>query len=178
MKIIGYKIPDNLRYDFSQPRGVLINGEIKNYINMKNWEKVICVGDVVSSYCLKANRLPDFIIIDGKTRRTEGGLKLEDIDKIKQHYEIIKVLNPAGIIGMDSYEIICKIVNENNKKIIFVNGEEDMLTMPCLSCAPLNSLIIYGIPNKGAALVNLSIYIKRDLQQKPLSLKPTIFDFQ
>ncbi|MGC8573683.1 MAG: hypothetical protein C0171_04510 [Caldisphaera sp.] len=170
MKLIGLSIPQKVRFDFSQPRGKLVYGELSQYIDSHDWKKIICVGDVVTYYCLKAKRKPDIIIIDGKTLRSKEGFSLNS-NELEQ-YSFINIKNPAGLLTYDNLDILCKMANENIKILIYVDGEEDILAMPILSCAPDNSLVIYGIPNKGAALVNISKYIRRELQNKILSLKP------
>jgi len=172
MKLLGLTIPQKVRFDFSQPRGKLVYGELSQYIDSYNWKKVACVGDVVTYYCFKANRKPDIIIIDGKTLRNKEVFSLNS--ELINQYTFINVKNPAGILIYDNLDNLCKILNDSKKTIIYVNGEEDILALPILSCAPDNSLIIYGIPNKGAALVHMSKFIRRELQNKILSLKPDL----
>ncbi|MCE4623967.1 MAG: GTP-dependent dephospho-CoA kinase family protein [Caldisphaeraceae archaeon] len=174
MKIYGLKVPKKYRYDFSQPRGILVKGEIKEIIDRREWNKIICVGDIVSFYCLKAKRKPDIIILDGKTLRKNIELRLDT--KIIKRYKRLDIVNPPGVINVESFKEICETVKNDSKRIVFVNGEEDMLALPCMACAPIGSLVVYGIPDKGAALVNVSLYIKRDLQQRVLVLNPIIMN--
>ncbi|AFZ70190.1 hypothetical protein Calag_0421 [Caldisphaera lagunensis DSM 15908] len=175
MKFVGLTLPENVRYDFSQPRGRVISGELKSYIESREWNFVICVGDVVTYYCLKANRKPDIIIIDGKTLRSKEGFSF---DSNPIDYNLIKIKNPPGMLTYDNIDLLCNILKSKNKEkiLIYVDGEEDLLALPTLSCAQDNSLVIYGIPNKGAALVNVNNYIRRELQNKILVLKPGIIE--
>ncbi len=176
MKLIGLTLPEKFRYDFSQPRGMVVSGELSSYIESHEWNSVICIGDVVTYYCLKSNRKPDIIIIDGKTLRSKEGLSLQNSNL--EGYNTIKIKNPPGILTYDNLDLLCNMLKNKSKDktLIYVEGEEDLLALPVLSCAQDNSLVIYGIPNIGAALVNVNNYIRRELQNKILVLKPILFE--
>jgi uncharacterized protein (UPF0218 family) len=38
---------------------------------------------------------------------------------------------------------------------IEVNGEEDLATIPCVTLAPLNTVIIYGMPEQGLVVARV-----------------------
>ena len=43
---------------------------------------------------------------------------------------------------------------------IVVDGEEDLATLPAILYAPLGSVVIYGQPNEGSVLVNVTSEMK------------------
>jgi hypothetical protein len=45
-----------------------------------------------------------------------------------------------------------------------VNGEEDLLVLPVCIHAPENSVILYGQPNKGLVLVQITAEIRNKAQ--------------
>ena len=45
-----------------------------------------------------------------------------------------------------------------------VNGEEDLLVLPVCIHAPENSVILYGQPNKGLVLVQITTEIRNKAQ--------------
>lgn len=172
--IISYYIPPELREDFSNPRGVLVAGSLKEFIELRQWTKVICLGDVVTAYCMEASRLPDVVAFDGKTQRAELKIVSEEDLKLKG-FRLVTAVNPPGGLSLSSIDAMCRAISESSKGervAIKVQGEEDMLTLATLSCAPANSLVIYGIPNRGAALVVVDTLISHELQTKLLRLRP------
>ena len=40
--------------------------------------------------------------------------------------------------------------------MILVDGEEDLLALPAIFLAPINSLVLYGQPNQGFVLVKIT----------------------
>ena len=47
---------------------------------------------------------------------------------------------------------------------ILVKGEEDLAALPAIAMAPLSSVIIYGLPDKGAVLVRVTESKKKEIQ--------------
>lgn len=171
--LISYVIPTPARIDFSSPRGVLVSGQLRRIVEMQDWVKVICLGDVVSAYCMESARLPDVIVFDGKTQRAESKFVKEDLLR-GMGFGLVEVSNPPGGLSVEAMETLCDAINSYNGRIaIKVNGEEDMLTLAALSCAPANSLIIYGIPNRGAAVVVTNTIISHEVQTRLLRLVPS-----
>ena len=44
----------------------------------------------------------------------------------------------------------------DEKTLILVDGEEDLFALPAIFLAPINSLVLYGQPNKGFVLVKVT----------------------
>ncbi|MCE4624741.1 MAG: DUF359 domain-containing protein [Desulfurococcales archaeon] len=169
----AYILPSALRFDFARPRGPVYSGDFTKHID-RSAPSVTCVGDVVSSYCSKG--LKDFsgallMVIDGKTRRTSR----IDHSFNREEGNIWRVRNPPGTITWFSARLICRLLQEpTGRHLILVDGEEDMLALPSISCTPLGGYVIFGIPLKGAAVVRVYPWILWDAQNRLLSLTPRV----
>ncbi|NHI93962.1 MAG: DUF359 domain-containing protein [Candidatus Lokiarchaeota archaeon] len=141
------KLTKELRTLLGKPLGLLIEGDsdrtvkiAKSNISTIKPPKIIAVGDIVSRNLLNAGIKIDMFIIDGKTLRTS-----------KEHLgftgeEIITINNPQGFIMTKVWSILEQALNSTKQIQINVNGEEDLLGLPAVILAPLNSLIFYGQP--------------------------------
>jgi len=156
------------RADFAQPRGALVRGDLSPFISERSWTKVICVGDVVASYCIKSGRPPDVVIVDGKTKRQQPAEL--DVEVKALGYDVIRIVNPPGGVTPEAIEHLCKILKESGRQLLLIEGEEDMLALPALMCAPVGSLVIYGIPDRGASLVVINRDVSREAQTRLLRL--------
>ena len=141
------KITKELRTVLGKPLGLLIEGApdraiqiAKSNISTIQPPKIICVGDIVSRNLLNAGVKVDIFIIDGKTLRTEK----EVIDHSGE--EIVTLNNPQGFIMGKIWEILEKALKSSKQFQINVKGEEDLLGLPAVVLAPLNSLVFYGQP--------------------------------
>ncbi len=47
---------------------------------------------------------------------------------------------------------------------IVINGEEDLAALPAIAMAPISSVIIYGLPDKGAVVVRVTEDKKKEIQ--------------
>jgi len=142
------KLTKETRDLFKTHIGKVIRGEIPYpYIEFKKSYKkefLISIGDVVTKNLIKIGMNPDVIIIDGKSMRT----KKEEF--IIEGYEEIKVKNPPGVIADELWDAIKKM---RSKQKIFIEGEEDLASLPAILFAPLGALIVYGIPEEGIEVI-------------------------
>lgn len=147
------KLPDNLRSSFKNPMGILIEDHlvtkdtISSYIDGYN---IITVGDVTTEKLISFGINPILQIIDGKTKRGEYN-KLESNTPIE-----VNVKNPAGEITQEAlWEIEEAFMMEESTRLV-VDGEEDLLVLPVCMYAPNNSVVLYGQPNEGIVIVNIT----------------------
>lgn len=147
-----YILPDSLREELQEPIGLPVFGSDKevavkfnNLTWQKKFKKIITVGD----YCsLKLSS--NVKIFDGRTRRMEIP---EDIS-----YNLF-LKNPAGTIQSESWKILKEAIFFN--KNVFVEGEEDLLAIPCVLLAEEGSAVVYGQPGKGVCVIEVSPLIKK-----------------
>lgn len=109
---------------------------------------LITVGDIVTSALLQVGLHPNIALIDLKS----DGKNLEHIEQP----DAFDVENPSGTIQSKSVTIIEKTIANSlrkmSSKVILVDGEEDLLALPCILLAPLNAVVIYGQKDHGIIL--------------------------
>jgi len=156
------KLPDSLRDQLKIPLGVLLpigqdnKRNIQKYLSDDSF--VITVGDRTTEKMIDFDLTPSLQIIDGFEKRIK-----RDIVKLGDAFEL-QIDNPAAEITLQSIEIIKKAFTMNPPIRLTVNGEEDLLVLPVCIHAPENSVILYGQPNKGLVLVQITAEIRNKAQ--------------
>src|SRR5579875_1373885 len=145
----------NLRKKLKKPLGMLIATShpksteyIKELIRVLKPEKIITVGDIVTSYMLSSDIKPDLAIIDMKAERKP----LERQDILSFFTKLFEVENPPGMLSYEAHNKV-KLALENNNSLLLVRGEEDLLVLSALKEARENSIIFYGMPKLGIVAV-------------------------
>ncbi len=168
-------IPKDVRIDYAIPRGEIVTENIDRWIrdNLKD-KKVISIGDVVTGSLIQNGVKPFVSVIDGRTRRNE----FSHIDVIEELREcrVLKTVNPKGKLSLEAMEMICKVLSSKGEGVkcyaIIVDGEEDILALPALSCAPLNSVVLYGVPGVGIAAFFVDQLVRYMASIRILYLEP------
>ena len=156
------KLPDSLRDQLKIPLGILLpigqdnKRNIQKYLSDNSY--IITVGDRTTEKMIDFDLIPSLQIIDGLEKRIK-----RDIIKLGDAFEL-KIDNPAAEITLQSIEIIKKAFTMNSPIRLTVNGEEDLLVLPVCIHAPENSVILYGQPNKGLVLVQITTEIRNKAQ--------------
>jgi len=164
-----YFLPNELKKKLRKIWGIpFFNGrrkitrKFKKFIQEKKFKKIITVGD----YC--SLTLPsDVKIFDGKIKRKKinPALCLKLSSKLNRRICKVFSLTPAkcgalscrnlpGTIQREVWSVIKKAIK--NKESVFIDGEEDLLVIPCVLLAEKNTAVIYGFPGKGICLVEVS----------------------
>jgi hypothetical protein len=125
---------------------------------IKSSKFLISVGDATFSNLIKYEIYPNLAIIDNLIQR-----KNYDHDVI--HTEnILKANNPAGYITDDLWETIgraLRLCDNGECYVIDVAGEEDLAVLPCILMASEDTTILYGQPNEGLVVLNVSDTIEK-----------------
>ena len=117
--------------------------------------RVAAVGDVVSRETLIAGIAVNLRILDHiSMRRPTAAFNL----KVRKTYH---VKNPAGVITLEAWETIRRSMKDK-EALIVVEGEEDLLALPCIAESPDNSLVLYGQPSKGLVVVETNPEVKSE----------------
>lgn len=148
----NYYLPEKLRPELRKVWGRPIFGKktevIKKFqriLKEKKFKKVITIGD----YC--SLTLPSEIkIFDGRIKRR----KIKKLPRFN-----LKCKNPAGTIQKEVWPIIKKAIEQ--KENVFVEGEEDLLVIPSVLLSEKNTAVVYGFPEKGVCLIEVSPEIKK-----------------
>jgi uncharacterized protein (UPF0218 family) len=159
-----YFLPKRMKPELRKIWGVpLFNGEeevlnkFQRFAKKKRFKKIITVGD----YC--SLTLPsDIKIFDGKIKRK----KVRKLPKFSLYCS-----NPPGTIQRGVWPVIRKAIK--NKENVFIEGEEDLLVIPAVLLSEKNTAVIYGFPDKGVCLIEVSPRIKKTFKEllKKFSLK-------
>ncbi|MFH1056655.1 MAG: pantetheine-phosphate adenylyltransferase [Candidatus Micrarchaeota archaeon] len=117
--------------------------------------KTIIVGDASAMIFEKApsSLKPSVVAVDGRIERKKISFKPGN------HFDrVYSVSNRHGTITPKAAKLMEKAVEAKNHDRILINvkGEEDLLTLPAVLFAPLESVVCYGQPNKGMVLVEVS----------------------
>lgn len=140
---------------FKLPYGILFEGDFNNFyhelikrLSEINPKMMITVGDYVTYSFLNKGFSINVAIIDFKIKRES--FQYDPTPFFKRKFIID---NPPGTINASSWLTIQYALSLEDTSLIVVNGEEDLLALPCVLCAPLNSVVFFGIPNIGLMLV-------------------------
>lgn len=148
------KLPLGVRPLLKEPLGILVKGKdleaakkVKEIIKNK---RVIVVGDVTLKNLLEVGVIPNLKILDFRIKRKDK--KIVDIK------DEIKVRNPPGTISRELQETIKSNINED--ATILIDGEEDLAVLPCIVEAEKGSTILYGQPDEGIVVVEVTSKMK------------------
>jgi uncharacterized protein (UPF0218 family) len=126
---------------------------LNSIISQTQPRRITAVGDVVSRETLVAGITVNLRILDHiSMRRPTAAFNL----KVSRTY---RVKNPAGVITLEAWETIKKAMKDN-EALIVVEGEEDLLALPCIVESPNNCLVLYGQPSKGLVVVDTNSKVK------------------
>ncbi len=163
-----YCLPEELRDDLRKLHGELYPGDgvetAKKIIkDLNNYTKLISVGDIVTFNLLSAGLIPDISFVDDRTKR---GPASDKIMRGTRHavFKKLTVENPAGMITEELLTETFRAMGEKMPTQIFIKGEEDLAALPAIALAPISSVIIYGLPDKGAVLVRVTESKKKEIQ--------------
>ena len=163
-------LSETLREELKTPLGELIkdsNPEKENIIKKIYSEKIIVtVGDATSELLIKMGLIPFLQIVDGKEKRHERDLPISD-----SVVTTMNCKNPAGEITQQSMDTIKKSLDSKPPIRIIVDGEEDLLVMPVCLFAPENCVVMYGQPDEGLVIVEITSQIRQKVQNIVNSIK-------
>ncbi len=177
-------LTDNLRAD------VKILGEVKGGLEpqLDSLEDIqrgkeimtIAVGDVVSKNLIDMGRQAEVSVVDFKSGRElylstplssslpKGERKLGKGEGELFQTEL-QAINEAGTINSKAARAIENAIKNNLKThtpyVVEIDGEEDLLAIPAILLAPLNSIIVYGLPGVGVVEVKVTEEKKREIRE-------------
>ncbi len=70
------------------------------------------------------------------------------------------MLSASFFVSSDVVRILEKnisnVLTDNKKTVIKIEGEEDLLALPLVLLAPLESVVLYGQPDQGVVLIRVT----------------------
>jgi len=158
------QLPDDLRDQLKKPLGDLIRDNDPNKENIikkiSTESVIITVGDKTTENMLQLGLKPQIQIIDGLEKRNQCIVPIDDTINTK-----LSCRNPPGEITEESIQIIKKAFSSEPPVRIVVDGEEDLLVIPVCISAPENSVVMYGQPNEGLVIVQITPEIQAKVQK-------------
>ena len=154
------KMPVSLINELQTPWGEVLQNDqdIEEYL--KDTRYIFAVGDVTTQLLFKLKISPTLSIIDFQTKRSE--INPEEFGNIS--LSNIKITNPPGTINSDAVVVLDGILNENiqddTSTVVIVEGEEDLLALPLLLLAPIQSILCYGLRDQGLVAVRVTEEVK------------------
>jgi hypothetical protein len=162
-------IPASLRPLLRKKFGVLYKGSGEENIGKVSRDlgepiKLISVGDVTTFHLLKSNIIPDILVIDDKTHRQPACEQMITGTKQSGFKELV-VNNPAGSITEELVDAFAEAFDSNRRVRIFVQGEEDLASLPAIMMAPVGSVVLYGQPGEGMMFVRITASKKEEMTE-------------
>lgn len=158
-KLMGQNLhlTPKLREELKKPLGILVRGTptetmrfLRDYLEEKRNMVLMCVGDYCSRNAVEAGLAPRMIVIDSRIMRmTADSWSVEG-------WAEFRLNNPAGVISTDAWKILREAISLNRQAVVYVEGEEDLLTLPVVALAPENTAVIYGQPMEGLVIVEVT----------------------
>ncbi len=159
-----FKLPEDLKDALRKPFGDVYK-EASQVIEFYKNNLMISVGDVISLSLVKSDHQADVSIVDLKTRRSM--LQESDIEIFYAMDSLTSARNAAGTIEQNAAERIQTALKSyettQEKQTIVVAGEEDLLTIPAILLAPLDSVVVYGQFNVGVIAVHVTDTKKQEV---------------
>ncbi|MFH1448499.1 MAG: DUF359 domain-containing protein [Candidatus Micrarchaeota archaeon] len=156
------KLTGDLREELKKPLGKVVD-EDELVDSVRDANTLICIGDYCADVLLRGGRRPEVMVYDFKTRR--GPVSTDVRGRIESVCDPVSVNNPPGVITDELLGIMQKVISEG-KGDVFVDGEEDLAGLVAIAYAPIGSVVVYGMPSRGAVVVD----IDRDVQENAISI--------
>jgi hypothetical protein len=133
----------------------------------KNPQFLISVGDDTTYELLSKNIVPHLAIVDFKVQRKKKYTSFTQLGFSSYHLAAT-IRNPAGSLTPTLARAVARttkkhFVANSQTEIIRVLGEEDLATLLCILFAPLTSIVIYGQPNEGSVIVEVTEKKKEEI---------------
>lgn len=153
-------LPKNMRSELKEPFGKLYPEWTPE---IETAEVLITVGDACSVMALEQGAEPKLMIYDNMIERhATTDTMQEALSNAKAEKKT--VTNAAGTITEESIQLIKECLESEGNKKIEVEGEEDLLVIPCILLSPVGTHICYGQPGEGLVLVKVDQKLKEKIQ--------------
>jgi len=143
---------DDLRDAFKEPMGPVYT-DAERLLDDAG-DPVVAVGDVVTYHLRVAGRDPDVAVIDGKTKREAVGEEIAAV--LDGENRRIEVDNEPATLSAAMLGALVEALASDDPVVIHVTGEEDLATVPAIVAAPEGASVVYGQPDEGMVLVDVT----------------------
>jgi hypothetical protein len=169
---IVYRVNKNTRTRLKHPFGQLLAGPpekttatLAEIIARETPKKVIAVGDVVSHWMKYYGMEASVYVVDRRTQRKE--IDVATVEGLKE----IVVRNPPGEITEEAFDALKEALDSDERVVIRVEGEEDLLALPAAMLAAVGSMIIYGQPLVGLVVIRVTPETRSEVRELMESMR-------
>ncbi|MFZ8824126.1 MAG: DUF359 domain-containing protein [Desulfurococcales archaeon] len=167
MALKVYPLPERLRGVLSREYGFLVEGVDRVSVARRaimaihHSRRVWSVGDVVTKSLVEAGFIPHVAIVDRATLRGEN-IEIDEVEGIYSQVGIVmEIRNPRGTISSEAINTIKYIAGKPGERfLVVVEGEEDLLSLLVAAIANYSEILLYGIPRRGIAVVEIDQRIR------------------
>jgi len=150
-------MPMHLRTELSRSLGLVLQ-EREVLAHLRLDRPVATVGDMCTATLHRLGVPVHIAVVDYKTKR-EPDASWEDLTGSVGE-RTVRVRSPQGEITADLWNAIADAWEATASTKVVVEGEEDLASLPAILHAPEGATVIYGIPDKGLALVQVQGHVR------------------
>jgi uncharacterized protein (UPF0218 family) len=151
----AYRLPEELRGELGRAWGPIVQSD-ELAVAIDDADVVVAVGDVVSLTLKDLDIEPRLFVCDFQTQRGEPDPRYE-AELGNWGKLAFRVRNPPATITREAWDAVrLGLASPRWPVRIVVEGEEDLLGIPCFLEAPLGAKVLYGMPGKGVVVVTLT----------------------
>ena len=149
MSEVLLRLPEGDRAAFKEPLGPVLTdaGELLDAAG----DPLVAVGDVVTAHLERAGRQPDVAVVD---ERTEREAVADDVAAALREPDVT-VANPPATLTRGLLAALGDALRADEPRVLLVDGEEDLATLPAVLAAPDGASVVYGQPGEGMVLVRV-----------------------
>ncbi|MGB0652144.1 MAG: GTP-dependent dephospho-CoA kinase family protein [Thermoplasmatota archaeon] len=155
-------LPDELRPRLATPWAIALStDELAEHLAECPAAPLVAVGDVVSLTLKELGLTPRLFICDYKTQRGEDDERFRrELGSWGDHE--IRVSNPPAVVTREGWDAVADALARPPPACtrVVVEGEEDLLALPCFLLAPLGAIVLYGAPGRGVVPVDVDAALK------------------
>jgi uncharacterized protein (UPF0218 family) len=170
--VIAYRVNENTRTRMKHPFGQLLAGppeettrRLAEIIARENPRKVVAVGDVVSHWMKYYGIEASVYVVDRRTLRKE--IDVAPVEGLKE----VVIRNPPGEITEEAFYALKEALDSEERVVIRVKGEEDLLALPAAMLAAIGSMIVYGQPLVGLVVIRVTPESRHEVRELLESMK-------
>jgi hypothetical protein len=158
--MLRLRLPKSLRGEFKEPFGPVYTDaeELLNAVD----GPLVAVGDVVTAHLLRAGRTPDVSVVDGRTKREAVSESTAAALDSLPAGETVR--NPAAELTEELLMALREALTATEPRVVDVDGEEDLATLPVVAMAEPGTSVVYGQPGEGMVLVGVTPEAKAEMR--------------
>jgi len=150
-------MPLHLRTELSRSLGLVLQ-EREVLSHLRPDRPVATVGDMCTETMHRLGVPVRLAVVDYKTKREPDASWEDRTGPVGER--TVRVRSPQGEITAELWNAVADAWEASGSTKVVVDGEEDLASLPAILHAPEGATVIYGIPDKGLALVQVQGHVR------------------